>query len=104
MRHSRQYWLHMLLQVVAVAAIGASFVVMWQTKESKGRAHFYTLEASWHAMGGGVVGAMLLLTVLGAMLTIPPWGKTLDYAAGRQHKTFTRLLTIAFVAVLLSGW
>jgi hypothetical protein len=76
-----------------------------QVKESYGRAHWWTMTASWHAWAGAAFTILFVFTALSTLVTMPAGCKPAAIAAnGPTHKVWGRILTIGLVSTVASGW
>jgi hypothetical protein len=96
--------LHALLQFLAVCAVMIGFNVIYESKESKGRPHFWSSGASWHALFGGVTASLFVLQFLGGAFYLHPFTTPEQRKPNAgTHRVFGRVLFLVAACVLMSG-
>jgi hypothetical protein len=82
-----------------------AYVPSAQVKESKGRVHWWSAAASWHALSGALCVIVVALMSMGAVRAMPMGCAPAAIAKnGRTHKRAGRVVTLALLAVVASGW
>ena len=70
-RRLKAHNLHQLLQLAAMVCAIAGMVVMYFVKESKGKPHWWTAQASLHARLGAGAAIVFTLMALGSIVVLP---------------------------------
>jgi len=105
MRTRRMLWTHAVLQSLALVTMLFAFWVMFGIKASFERPHFWTLQASWHAMSGGaaVVGYVVVVG-LSSLFMSPLHDKLSRVAYAARHRQWALVCWLLAAVALLTGW
>ena len=102
---SKSWSCHVNLQIGSLVFNILGYTVMFQRKNLKGKSHFWSLDASWHAWIGGF--GLILSIILFVMSSFSFTRRFRIFALSITRKSHVNLGVVAYTSLaasMISGW